>query len=195
MSSPTATIPDVRAGLRTAIDLAVATIDGIEPDQLNLPTPCTEYDATDLVAHLIGAIRRVADIAHDLPYSEELDENLDLAAPLAPQVRAAGDEAVAAWEHADLTTSRTVPWATVSAELMLEMYVMEFVTHTWDLAIATGQPRDWDVEFGALILEAAPHHLPDEMPRGGDVPFAAVRPVSVDADPYTKLAAFLGRAV
>lgn len=101
--------------------------------------------------------------------------------PLAPQVRAAGDAAVAAWELTDLTTSRTVPWATMSADLMLEVDVMEVVTHTWDLAIATGQPRNWDAEFGTLVLEAASHHLLDEMTRGGDMPFEAMQPVATDA--------------
>jgi uncharacterized protein (TIGR03086 family) len=79
--------------------------------------------------------------------------------------------------------------------MMLEMYVMEVVAHTWDLAAATGQPRDWDVEFGTLVLEAAANHVPDDLPRGGEIPFEAIQPVSTDADPYTKLAAFLGRAV
>ncbi len=195
MSFPSATISDIRAGLRTALDMTVTTIDGIEPDQLHLPTPCAEYDVADLLGHLVGAIRRVSDIARDLPWSDELDEHLDFAAPLAPQVRAAGDAAIAAWEHAELSSNRIVPWATLSAELMLEMYVMEFVTHTWDLATATGQPRDWDAAFGALVLEAAAHHLPDEMPRGGDVPFEAIQPVAADADPYTRLAAFTGRTV
>ncbi len=195
MPSPSTTIPDIRAGLRTALDLAVATVDSIDTDQFHAPTPCTEYDVTELVAHLIGAIRRVSDIAQDLPNVDELDEHLDLASPLAPQVRRAGDAAVLAWDEVDLTSERSVPWATLSAELMLEMYVMEFVTHTWDLAIATGQPRDWDAAFGTLVLEAAANHVPDELPRGGEMPFESIRPVAEDADPYTKLAAFLGRAV
>ena len=114
MPSPSTTIPDIRAGLRTAIDLTVTTIDDIGVDQLHLPTPCTEYDVTELLGHLIGAIRRVSDIARDLPYTDDLDEHLDFTAPLADQVRVAGDAAIAAWELADLSTIRTVPWATVS---------------------------------------------------------------------------------
>lgn len=194
MSVTTSAIPDVRLGLSTAIDLAVDTIERIAPEQFHLATPCTEYDVATLVGHLAGAIRRLSGIAADLPFGD-LDERIDLAAPLGPQVRAAGDAAIAAWATVDLASERRVPWATLSAASMLEMYVMEIVTHTWDLSIATGQSRTWDPAFGELVLASAVQLMSASPERGDDVPFDAPQPVADDADPYMKLAAFLGRVV
>ncbi|NUT49055.1 MAG: TIGR03086 family protein, partial [Saccharothrix sp.] len=81
------------------IDLAVATalevVDKIEPEQLDAPTPCTEYDVRKLLNHLLfwsppldGAARKQA---VPPPAAAEADVDLttgDWAADLAAGLRA-----------------------------------------------------------------------------------------------------------
>ncbi|MBB2915174.1 uncharacterized protein (TIGR03086 family) [Streptosporangium becharense] len=148
---------DARWVARVATPL-MEIILGIEPGQLDAPTPCEEYDVRGLVNHLLfwgpsleGAARKEA---VPPPAATETDVNLtggDWATELRVQVGrilTAWSEP-AAWEG---TTHMGGP-AELPASLVGGMVVGELVVHGWDLARATGQNPVWDDDLVAYVHE------------------------------------------
>jgi uncharacterized protein (TIGR03086 family) len=79
------------------------------------------------------------------------------------------------------------------AELVLNMTLMEYVTHGWDLATATGQPVPYTEDEAAEVLARAERTLPPQY-RGADMPFGDIVPVPGDAPAVDRLMGFMGRS-
>jgi uncharacterized protein (TIGR03086 family) len=128
----------------------------VKPDQLDAPTPCTEFDVRKLVNHLlfwgpslVGAARKEN---VPPPAASEADVDLttdDWQAALDTHVRNIADawSEPAAWEG----TTRMGGQMELPAELVGGMVVGELVVHGWDLARATGQQPAWDDELLAYL--------------------------------------------
>jgi uncharacterized protein (TIGR03086 family) len=93
-----------------------------------------------------------------------------------------------------MTAPVRVPWGEVPGHAALSGYVMEIVTHTWDLAEALGHPFALDPELAGFALDTARRVLPDSRPRDAETPFATRREAPEGADVHTELAAWLGRS-
>jgi uncharacterized protein (TIGR03086 family) len=166
----------------------------VRPDQLALPTPCSEYDVRALLSHTVGGLNRIAlagEGADALAIPARADGVPDdgwLAA-----YQAAAGRARAAWaDDAKLDALFAVPWGKVPGRIAVSGYVQEILTHGWDLARATGQPTELDPELATWVLAVAQRILPPE-PRGGEIPFGPVVEVAPGAGVYAQLAAWLGR--
>jgi uncharacterized protein (TIGR03086 family) len=171
-----------------------SVVAAVRPDQLTLPTPCAEYDARALLSHMVGGLNRIAVVGEGgdgLAVPARADGVPDdgwLAAYQPARARV-----TAAWADDDkLDALVEVPWGKVPGRIAVSGYVLEILTHGWDLARATGQPTELDPDLASWVLAAAQRILPPE-PRGGEVPFGPVVPVPTDAPPYARLAAWLGR--
>lgn len=182
----------------------------VEPDRLGDPTPCDEFDAATVRAHLLSVGERVAALGRgEDPFS--VGEGVDTVPgdDWAAAFRTAAGEVAAAWaDDALLGRTITLPWAEAPGAGILAMFVSEVVLHTWDLARATGQSPTWDdavVETGFAALQIA---LPDagrieafeaaraNMPEGTEdftYPFAAAVTVADDAGGIDRLVAWSGR--
>jgi uncharacterized protein (TIGR03086 family) len=185
---------DPRPVYARATEQAVALIKTVRPEQLGDPTPCTEFDVRTLLSHVVGGTRRIAVVGEGgdglavRPFADEVEDD-DWAA--------AYDEArtrvLAAWaSDARMTAPVRVPWGEVPGAAALSGYVMELVTHTWDLSEALGHPLELDPELAEFALATAHRVLPAER-RDDSVPFGSVQPAPEGADPYAQLAAWLGR--
>lgn len=105
----------------------------------------------------------------------------------------ARERMVRAWaDDALLAAPVHGPGAVMPGRDALDAWVMETVTHTWDLTRAVDPTGVLDEELGRAALATAHRVMPDA-PRGGPVPFGPVRPAPADADPTTELATWLGR--
>ncbi len=153
---------DPRPLLAKAIDIATPIVAGVRPDQLALPTPCTQYDVSGLLGHLLFAVDRLAMIGRGEPgaFADEDHEAAGSGDWLAAW-KASAAEAQAAWAD-DSALSREVvaPWATLPGAAMLATYINELTVHPWDLATATGQRVVWDDAVCTLALNAMQHELP-----------------------------------
>lgn len=200
---------DPRAVLGRAFATTRTVLDGIGPDQLGLPTPCTEYDVRALAGHLLAMAQRVGEVGRGEPLSPlEVTEGV----PDDGWVEAwdrVGQEVAAAWAD-DATLERIVvlPWATLPGSATLIMWCNELSVHTWDLATATGQAPDWDDTVLAAAFAAMQVGLPAEgrteafeaiaqnLPEGTPVsapPFAAAVELPDDALLIDRLVAWNGR--
>jgi len=50
-----------------ALDETARLVDGVRPDQMGLPTPCSDWDVRALLAHLVGGNARYAALARGEP--------------------------------------------------------------------------------------------------------------------------------
>lgn len=178
---------------------AAALIRTVRPDQLSLPTPCTEYDVRALLGHVVDVTRRIALLGEAVGRGEVPDA--PSTAPGAPDVpddrwapayEEVRERALKAWDSDELMASTVrVPWGEVPGRAALAGYVMEIVAHTWDLSEAVGHPLPLDPEPAEFALEAARAALPAG-PREGR-PFDAPVPAPEGAGAHERLAAWLGR--
>ncbi|MEV4616268.1 TIGR03086 family metal-binding protein [Kitasatospora sp. NPDC049258] len=187
---------DPRPTYLRALDQLGKVLAQVTPELLDRPTPCTEYDLRALLSHTVGGVHRIAYVGEgglslDVPAAVGEIEDTEWVEALGR----ARDRAERAWaEDGTLDRPASVPWGVLPGRFALGGYVMEAVTHTWDIAQVVAPAAALDEELALGALEVAEQVLPAE-PRGGEMPFGPVRPVPADADPYTRLAGWLGRQV
>lgn len=185
---------DPRPLYARATDQAAALVRTVRPEQLTGPTPCTGFDVRTLLSHLVGAAHRTAVIGaggDGMAVRPFADGVADDSWPDAYDE--ARTEVARAWaDDARLDAPVRAPWGETSGRNALSGYVMECVTHTWDLREALGRPFELDPELAEFALTVARGVLP-EPERGDDVPFDSALPAPEGAGAYERLAAWLGR--
>ncbi|MFD9098392.1 TIGR03086 family metal-binding protein [Streptomyces collinus] len=187
---------DPRPVYTRATEQAAALIRTVRPEQLDGPTPCTEFDVRALLSHVVGGTRRIAVVGEGgdglavEPVAEGVEDDGWAAAYDEVRVRV-----LKAWEADErMTAPVRVPWGEVPGHAALSGYVMEIVTHTWDLAEAVGHPFALDPDLADFALATAQRVLPDSRPRDEETPFDTRREAPEGAGRYERLAAWMGRA-
>lgn len=207
--------PDLRAQLFAAQAWYADLVATVRDDQRGEPTPCPDYDVRALLAHMDTVNQKITGFArehrdvfsdHDLPVQQRAgsaevyaSEHIDghSAATLAGAVRAESAAAQQVWTDDVLDTPIQLGWGPIlPGRVVTAIYVMEVLTHAWDLATATGQPSEAPDGLGHVGLAAAQSCLPDEMPRGIDkgVPFGPKVESASDAGPTEAMVNWTGRA-
>nr|BFD82566.1 hypothetical protein StreXyl84_19670 [Streptomyces sp. Xyl84] len=194
MNSPDSRPADPRPLYARATEQAAALIAAVGPEQLTAPTPCTEFDVRALLGHVVGSSRRIAVIGaggDGLAVDTSTDGVPDDGwSAVYEEVRTRVLEAWASDERMAATVR--APWGVVPGRAALTGYVMELVTHTWDLNEALGRPMALDAELAEFSLANARRVLA-EPERDAQVPFGSAQPVPEGAGVYEQLAAWLGR--
>jgi uncharacterized protein (TIGR03086 family) len=185
---------DPRPVYARAAEQVAALVKTVRPEQLAGPTPCTEFDVRTLLSHMVGGTRRIAAVGagrDGMAVHPFVDGVADEGWPAAYDE--ARTEVQRAWaDDARLDAMVRVPWGETAGRNALSGYVMETVTHTWDLWQALGRPGELDPALAEFALAVARVVLP-EAERGGDVPFDSAVAVAGGTDAYAQLAGWLGR--
>ncbi|HEX5543758.1 MAG TPA: TIGR03086 family metal-binding protein [Micromonospora sp.] len=168
-----------------------AVVRAVKPDQLALPTPCTEYDVRTLVNHLIywsGFFSEAAAGKQLPPEGAQRDyTDGDWAEIFAEQSgRAAATWAKpGAWEGVSQLAGTPMPASVVGSLLLAEL-----VLHGWDLAVATGVRPAYSDEVAqatlGILRQAA------DQGRAAGI-FAEPVPVPVSAPPLDQALGLSGR--
>jgi uncharacterized protein (TIGR03086 family) len=167
-------------------------VTGVGPGQWRDPTPCTEWDVSQLVDHLIAGNQRFAALLSDHPEAEPAEpEPGDDRATAYRSSAAALRAAFSAPGALDLTYQS--PVGPVPGLALVQLRIAEQLLHGWDLARATGQHSNLPEDLAGPALARARAQLGDT-PRDG-MPFDAPQPEPADAPAIDRLAAFLGRRV
>ena len=130
--------------LKPACNGMRSVLDAIDDDQLQQPTPCTQYTVADLIDHVDVGVRGFTALAHGDGAGVVADSQLvyqqpgwrDLLADRLGALAAAWDDP-AAWERVG-----EVPGSDLPNDTWAKIAFTELVVHGWDLAVATGQPFD-----------------------------------------------------
>jgi uncharacterized protein (TIGR03086 family) len=217
MTNDTSTAPtsatidgsDPRDVIASTMATAVEVIAAVRPEQMELPTPCPDYDVRGLIAHLVAVLDRI----------EMFGTQGDVGSVGVQSELLADDEWVSRWDatvhrvldawadDSRLDAEMRLPWRTMTGRPALAIYTNELTVHTWDLAHATGQHPAWDPEVLAVSSHAIHTELPGseraaqwqevaaQLPPGVPftAPFADAVDVPADAAPVERLVAWNGR--
>jgi uncharacterized protein (TIGR03086 family) len=167
----------------------------VTPDQLDAPTPCSQWTVAQVLLHAAGDQHAWASaIGSGSPPGYD---------PFAPPGRPDGDigqlitgaidAATTAWAGVD-PAAPTVPTPLPPAPAMAPglaaaACALDAAIHAWDVAVATGQPSPLTSELASQLDPAA--RATAEPLRG--FAYAAALPVRPDDDPAAALLRYLGR--
>lgn len=160
---------------------------GIETDQWDAPTPCTEWNVRALVDHVING---------NLMFAGALREDEPRTVDRSNMVRAfrAGSADLLAGFRLPGVLDKTVhlSFADVPGSVAVHFRTIECMVHGWDLARAIGAKPDFPVELVEREIDHARAALAGFPPDG---PFGPSQPVADDAPALDRLAALMGRTV
>ena len=163
-------------------------------DQLDAPTPCTDWTVRRLVDHLLAGQTMFA----------EGPRGGTVAPPEGPPPELVGDDPAGQYEQARKETVAAYAepgvmegmvkgfGGEVPAFVVLGIAFCDQLIHGWDLARATGQDTTMPPEFAALGRQLLDGRI-DEASRGPGKNFGAAVPVPNDASYQDKLLAYCGR--
>ena len=106
--------------------------------------------------------------------------------------RKAAAEAVAGWKAHGTDRNVGLMGGEMPGQMVLNMTIMEYLTHGWDLATATRQPVPYTEEEALAALERARGTLPPQY-RGEGQPFGDIVDVPETAPAIDRFVGFLGR--
>ncbi|MGI8717761.1 MAG: TIGR03086 family metal-binding protein [Lapillicoccus sp.] len=186
--------PDPRPLFARALDQLGRLVASVRVDDLDRPTPCTDYTVRQLLGHLVAVERRVAHISRggqpfdvtslvtDVPDDDWLEV----------WTTARGELDTAMSQAGVLERTFVHPAGTFPGRQAIFAYVGEAAVHGWDLAAAIGRQDLLDDSLAAVSLGPLTQFLPAE-PRGGHIPFGPVVDVPADAPAYDRLVGWVGR--
>lgn len=161
---------------------------GVKPDQLDFPTPDTDWNVRQLENHLVGwalhfAARESGHGDAGDPSSYQVGE--DAAREFAPAI----EPLVAALDAKLSEPAPTGGDGGFPAPALATVLIAEYVLHGWDLATATHQPvpfNDDEARAGLVIRSYLTQEYRDQM-------FGPELPAPPNATPLQELLAFAGR--
>jgi len=171
-----------RSATRQTIEIA----QGVAPDQLRMPTPCSEWDVQALLDHLVGGteyLLAAMDGRDPAPRSDTTaaDYRAGVGAVL---------EGLAQPANLERTCMSPLGFEWPVGQAVAGTF-MDVLIHTWDLAQATGQ----DTALDPLLVDACIALFLPEMPERGRQAgiIGPAVDVAPDASPQAHLLGAMGR--
>ncbi|MGH8886248.1 MAG: TIGR03086 family metal-binding protein [Egibacteraceae bacterium] len=188
---------DLPASLAETLRATQRVVEGVRPDQLDQPTPCSEWDVRALIGHMVWVNAAfAAGLRGDDPVPRDEGDRL-LGDDPAGAYRRTTTEALEEWASPG-ALERTLHLAVgdLPASLAARIHFIDNLVHCWDLATVTGQDHGLDPERAGLALQMCQENfaaMGDDKLRGPGKGFAAEVPWPAEAPVHEHLVAFLGR--
>jgi len=176
-----------------ALDATSVIVDQIQPDQLDVPTPCDGWNVRELLNHLVSGNWWAAELGAGKTI-QEVGDQLD--------GDVLGDDPAGAYKASALAAAEVfrrpgaldapcaVSYGPVPGSVYAGHRYLDVLIHGWDLATATGQNTRLDP---ALVDAAWDVLLPQLDLLQGSGMFGSDVEVPDDVDSQTRLLAALGR--
>jgi uncharacterized protein (TIGR03086 family) len=177
--------------LDRATALAEGVIAAVKPDQLNNPSPCTEWTVREVINHLVTGNLVFISMLTDAPRPDRSVDHLGDDPLTAFRDTARALRAEFSGEGVLAKTFPT-PFGPGPGSLLADMRTTEMTVHSWDIARGSGQSTDLDPDLAGSRLAALRAALPADRSRS---PFGAEQPTPAGATAADRLAAFAGRVV
>jgi len=143
----------------------------VTPEQMELATPCAEWNVGQLIDHMVGA-QQWGDF------------------------QAAAQACAASFSEEGALEKMVNPgFGDMPGAAMLGLVMNDTFTHAWDLAQATGQDTNLNPEMAQQILAAAQQMIQPAFRSEEGAIFGMEQQAPEGANAATQLAAFLGRKV
>ncbi|WP_406271054.1 TIGR03086 family metal-binding protein [Streptomyces sp. NBC_00191] len=180
------------------VDTVAQLVEAVAEDQWTAPTPCSDWNVSQLVDHLVTGQRVFTEVMAEQPTSQGPEQSVgteSTPASLKAAVReSAGALAAAFARPGALERIVRAPIGEVPGAVALHLQTIEHLVHGWDLAQATGQKALFDDTSVEREIEFA-RGLVAQLPPAPDGPFAVSRTAPADAPAIDHLAALLGRQI
>jgi len=181
--------------LTAAHDALRAAVAGVPDDAWALPTPCADWNVTQVLQHAAGDQLAYAATVSAVPGPDENpfepSGQLDVTpADLLEPALASTTQAFASVAPGAQEVAVPLPPFSLPAELAVGAAALDAAIHAWDIATATGQPSPVDASMAAELRPVAESIVE---PLRGFAYAAAIEPAA-DADELTSLLNYLGRA-
>lgn len=173
------------ASLHAVFDRTARLLSGIEPEQWEQPTPCSDFDARALAGHLVDFLQTFAAAVAPQRRADEHVEPVEpgagstgaerpTQATRAREFRAAADRAIEGWREGAAERLVAIGPDEMPGALAFDLMLVECLAHGWDLAVATGRPAPYTDAQAEAALAAVTPMLTDDS-RGPGRQFSAGR--------------------
>jgi len=172
-------------------------IDGVTPEQLSAPSPCTEWTVRDLINHVTAGSEMFALAAEhgavpDADVSRLMGGD-NLGDDYRGAFRTASNKALEVFNRPGMLDQTVkLPFGEMPASVALDIAVCDVAIHAADIARATGQ-KVGDDEMLEGVLAVAQRIITSDWRAPGI--FGQEQPADEDASAEDKLLAFAGRKV
>ena len=146
--------------LDRAHDALRSAVDGVPPGSWGVPTPCAEWNATQVLQHAGGDQQGYAGIltGRDLPTEDPFSPSGTITTSpqglLAPAL-AAASRAFAQVAPDDEAVPVPLPQGPLPADVAVGACALDAAVHAWDIAVATGQPSPVDDALADELVAVA----------------------------------------
>jgi uncharacterized protein (TIGR03086 family) len=158
---------------------------GIGEDELDLPTPCSEFTVGQLTDHLVGSMVSLGGMAG-------ATVTQSVAGTLESRVAFVAQQALEAWHKRGLEGTVQQGEHDMPALVAANILSVELLVHAWDFAVACGQQVNVSDQVSHHVLDLAHQIISPQSRLGGS--FAEAIDVGPDVDILDRLIAFTGRA-
>jgi uncharacterized protein (TIGR03086 family) len=168
-------------------------VDGVAPDRWNNPTPCSEWNVTAVVDHLVNENLWAAELFTGKTIAEvggRFDGDLMRGEPAAAYGRSVGVAKAAVEAPGAMEAVCHLSFGDCSGAFYATQLFMDFVVHGWDIAKGSGQDAKLDPGLVAACLPYA-ETITRKFRAGGW--YGDELSVPARADPQTRLLALFGR--
>lgn len=168
-------------------------VEGIEPTQLDNPTPCSRFSVVDVLDHMIVGGGTFAHHFRGEP-APEIQPPPRIGCVPAAWFRRTMEDLFDAVSSPG-ATERVIasPFGEMPGEIFARLVAFDGLIHGWDLASSTGQAYDPPSDVVASVDEFVREALTDDL-RDGDT-FEVATAAPADASRLEKLVAFSGRSL
>ncbi len=181
---------EISALLTAAAERTVPVVRGIADEQLDNPTPCTEYRVRDLLNHLFLIVTNFQSLAYRKPV--DFDHTPDVIdGDWRSRFATEAERLAAAWAHPAALEGDS-PVLELPQPVVGGMALTDLTVHGWDLARATGQPYEPDPAVVTHLRPQVEELIPEARKTGA---FAEPVQAAPDATEFAQLLALMGRAV
>ncbi|OCF85374.1 TIGR03086 family metal-binding protein [Nocardia brasiliensis] len=152
--------PVWRAVLTDSYRALATVVAGVGADQWQLPTPCSEWNVTQVVQHAAGdqlAFAQFLGIGTG-PAFNPFEPSGSIDGPAQALVDDAIEQTTTAWgtvADGTETVPTPLPHGALATPVAAVMCALDAAVHAWDIAIATGQPSPLTDELAGRLLTAA----------------------------------------
>jgi len=181
--------------LISSLDLLHGVTASVLVDQLDAPTPCSQWTVAQVLLHAAGDQHAWASIvgSGSPPGYDPFAPPLQPDGNISQLVTDAIDAATTAWGDVD-PAAQTVPTPlppvpTMAPDLAAAACALDAAIHAWDVAVATGQASPLTGDLASQLDPAA--RATAEPLRG--FAYAAALPAQPGDDPAAALLRYLGR--
>ncbi|WP_246540910.1 TIGR03086 family metal-binding protein [Mycobacterium spongiae] len=185
---PDAAPTDELASAEATLVVLQQALHTVAADDLSRPTPCSEYDVSQLTGHLLNSVMVIGRMV-DADFSDFSVR--DQTASVERQIMAAARPALDAWHRHGLHGEVPLAHGSMPARVAASVLSIEFLVHAWDYAVALGHDITAPDSLTDYVLGLAQQLIkPEERVHAG---FDDPVDVSEDASALDRLVAFTGR--